>query len=170
MRVAQRTDMVDRWRWPFVLILATIVVVEIFMFGTNMGPEPWLVAVVVALVGVTIWCLSLLAATTHALVPTPRAVAAPRAPGADRRVKALRTGILFSRNMSGHSERLHETLVGVIDDQLMHAHGIDRASAPEAAAAVLGSKLAAFVRDADASASVADTKELARIVTLIEQI
>lgn len=170
MSLARRTDMVNGWRWPFLLTLAAILVVEIFMFGTNMGPEPWLVAVVVALAGVTIWCLYLLAETTPALQPRPRAIAAPRAPGADRRVKGLRTGILFSRNMSDHAERLHETLVGVIDDQLKHAHGIDRGSAPEAAASVLGSKLTAFVSDADASASVADTKELARIVTLIEQI
>lgn len=157
-------------RWPFLLTLGAILVVEVLMFSLNMGPEPMLVAAVGAFAGATVWCLYSLSDSTPTAPPTPRAIAAPRAPGADHQVKALRTGILFSRSMTGHGERLHDTLVDVIDDQLIHTHGVDRAAEPATAASILGTKLTAFVNASEPGASVSDTKELARIVTLIEQI
>lgn len=152
------------------LVLGCILVVEIAMFSLNMGPEPLLVAAVGAFAGATVWCIHSLSGDIPMAPPTPRAVAPPRAPGADRQVKALRTGILFSRSMSGHGERLHDKLVDVIDDQLMHTHGIDRAAKPELAASTLGPKLTAFVNTPDPDASVSDTAELTRIVSLIEQL
>lgn len=158
------------WRRPFLLILGAVLLVEITMSLLDMGPESILVAAIGALVGVTIWSARSLADTTRGPQPTPRAFAPPRAIGADSRVKNLRTSILFGRSLSGSTELLHENLIKVIDDQLLHAHGIDRAAEPAAAAATIGQALTAFVTEAEAVESVADTKQLSHIITLIEQI
>ncbi len=158
------------WRRPFLLIVGVVLLVELGMSLLDMGPEIMLVAALGAFTGATIWSVRSLSDTTKGPQPTPRAFAPPRAAGADSRVKSLRTGILFGRTMSGYADRLHETLVEVIDDQLVHAHGIDRFTEPAAAADVIGPTLAAFVSEPEAAALMTDTKEINRIITLIEQI
>ncbi len=158
------------WRWPFLLIVGVVLLVELAMSLLDMGPEIMLVAALGAFTGTVVWTARTLAETTKGPRVAPRAFAAPRAAGADGRVKSLRTGILFGRTMSGYTDRLHETLVAVIDDQLAHAHGIDRATEPVAAAEVIGPALTAFVSEPEAAASMTDTREINRIVTLIEQI
>lgn len=158
------------WRRPFFITVGSVLVVELAMIALNMGPETLLVAALGAFVGAVSWCLWSLSSTTKGPLPTPRAFAAPRAAGADHRVKTLRTGILFGRNMHGYADQLRETLIDLIDDQLVHAHGIDRLMQPDDAASVIGPRLTSFVNDPDASASLSNTKELTRIVTLIEQI
>lgn len=158
------------WQRPFAWIAASILVIVGLMALLNMGPETVLVAALGALIGTTIWCVASLSNTQRLITPTPRAVALARTVGTDSRVRALRTNILFGRALDGHSDRLHETLLELIDDQLLHAHGIDRALDPNAAAVIIGPHLTAFVGDPTAAASIADTKKLNRIVTLIEQI
>lgn len=160
----------SEWVRPFVATTAVVVVVVVLMTITDMEPEPLLVATFVTLLATGAWCVATLSNSIRSPNLVPRAVAVPLTIGADRRVKALRTGILFGRALGGHSTRLHQTLVGLIDDQLQHAHGIDRATDPDRAASIIGPKLTAFVNDPEAPASVASTKELTRIVSLIEQL
>lgn len=160
----------SEWRRPFLITVCSVLLVELAMVALNMGPETLLVAAVGAFVGAAAWCFWSLSDTTRGPEPTPRAFAAPRAVGADQRVKTLRTGILFGRNMHGYADQLHEILIDLIDDQLVHAHGIDRAIQPDEAASVIGSQLTSFVNEPEAPASLSNTKQLTRIVTLIEQI
>jgi len=158
------------WHRPFVIITGAVTVVILLMLMLDMGPQTILIAAFGAFIGAGAWCIASLSHTSLLAKPPPRAVVLPLAAGADRRVRALRTGILFGRALDGHSNRLHKTLLELIDDQLIHAHGIDRAVDPDGAASIIGPKLTSFVNDPDAAASIAQTKELTRIVTLIEQI
>lgn len=158
------------WRLPFWLTVAAISAVVAFMIVFDMGPETTLVVAFGAFIGAAIWCVLSLSQPQWMPTAPPRAVVAPRAAGADQRVRALRTGILFGRALDGHSDRLYHTLVDVIDDQLLHAHGVNRSIDPEAAASIIGPNLASFVNDPESAGSIANTKELTRIVTLIEQI
>lgn len=170
MTMPQQSTSNTEWHRPFWLIAGVIIVIVLLMLLLDMGPETTLVAAFGAFLGATVWCVTSLSQAPLIAKPPPRAVAPPRTVGADQRVKALRTGILFGRALGGHSDHLQQTLLEVIDDQLMHSHGIDRSNDPEAAASIIGPKLTAFVNDPEAAASIADTKQLTRIVTLIEQI
>lgn len=158
------------WKRPFRWISAAIVTVLLLMVLLGMGPDTLLIVAFGAFIGAAIWCVSSLSQTVRMVLPLPRAVAPPRTVGTDSRVRALRTSILFGRALDGHSDRLRQTLLELIDDQLVHAHGVDREVDPGVAASIIGPQLSAFVDDPQASASIADTKQLTRIVTLIEQI
>lgn len=155
---------------PLLAIVGLVVCVLIVMYALDMGPTTPVVAALGTFVGMVAWSALSLADSTPVRQPPPRPVAAQRAVGADRRVKALRSSILFGRNMDGYSERIHESLVDVLDEQLMYAHSIDRQTQPDQAAAILGPELWDFLNDPDAVAIVAKTKELNRIVTLIERV
>ncbi len=157
------------WRTPFVITVVAILVVEVAMVALGMGPEVLLVAAVGACVGSAVWCLHPLLETA-APEPPPAAVAAVPPPGADHRVKRLRSGIVFSSGMDVYAERLYLNLVELIDDQLVHAHGIDRRTAPADAEAVIGTELHRFVEDPEAAKALSRPRDLDRIVTLIEQI
>lgn len=156
------------WHLPFALIAGFVLLVEVVMFGLDMGPETMMVAAVIGFTGICVWCYFSLVQSTAEPPEPARVVAASRLVGTDRRVRHLRTSILFGRSMGGYTERLHETLVDIIDDQLLHAHGVDRANDPEAAAAILHPRLQAMVSDPDSVADISKTDELARIVALIE--
>ena len=71
--------------------------------------------------------------------------------------------------MSG-VERLHATLVGLIDDRLMAKHRVDRHTDPDAAKAILGDDLTRFANDPATASSLTRVATLERLVTLIEQI
>ncbi len=158
------------WRTPFAIIVAVVLVVELVMLALGMGPQVLLVAAVGAFVGSAVWCLQPLLDGAAVPEPPPPAVASTPPPGTDHRVKRLRSGIVFSSGIDTHSERLYLTLVDLIDDQLAHAHGIDRRAEPAAAEAIIGPELAEFGRNPDAAKTLSRRRDLDRIVTLIEQI
>lgn len=162
------------WRGPFLATVAVVILVEVSMVALDMGPEPVLVAAVLALAGATTWCVRSLALTTHAVEPPTLAVAEPMAPSADRRVRSLRSSIVFGASpRSGRdadAEQLRTTLVGLVDDELWESHGIDRLAQPEAAASLLHPELDRFVSDPDSADAMTDPKQIERIVTLIERL
>ncbi len=158
------------WRRPFVTVTVVILVVELAMVGLGTGPQVVLIAALGAFLGAVLWFVRSMADEAQPALPVPPRSAGEPTPKADPRVRALRSGIVFSRSRSSYSERLHAPLIAIIDDQLAFAHGIDREADPEAADAVLGAELAAFVRQSDDDESYLDPTNLDRIVTQIEQL
>ena len=161
------------WRRPFLAIVASVLAVEAAMVALDMGPETLLVAAVVVTLATTIWSvrsLTLPATTDDAPVV---AIAESTSPDADRRVRALRSSIVLGRGPGSATEQLRDTLVDLIDDQLLHVHAIDREARPDDAHAVLPPTLVALVDDPDDSvalAALADATHVERIVSDIERL
>lgn len=161
MRSAQR---------PFVAIAAGTIVVVAFMVVADTGPDVLLVAALCILVGVGLWFFSEL---TKGAVEATDVVAGPTptmSQATDRRVMRLRSGLVYGRHDDDALVRLRASLVELIDDQLRAAHQIHRVEEPDAARAVLGDELAAFVDDPGAAHALARPNQLDRILTLIEQL
>jgi hypothetical protein len=89
---------------------------------------------------------------------------------ADRRVMRLRSGLAYARRDDATMEQLRATLVELVDDQLRTVHQIDRAEEPEAARAVIGDDLYAFVNGTNGTRQLTRPRGLEHIVTLIEQV
>lgn len=158
------------WKRRVAAIVGITIVVDIGMVLTDMGPDLGLVTALCILLGVGLWFISdLTNATTDSSAMTTGPAAAS-AESTDRRVMRLRSGIVYGQRGSNSLERLRTTLVDLVDDQLRAAHQIDRAEDPDAARAVLGDDLYAFVDDPGAADDLAEPRRLDRIVTLIEQI
>jgi hypothetical protein len=83
---------------------------------------------------------------------------------------SLRNGIAYGRPDDASTDRLRAALVDLVDDQLLAAHGIDRRTDPKRAAAVMGATLTAFVDDPALGRRLTKSRDLDRIVTLIEQL
>lgn len=157
------------WR-PIALIVATTALVCTLMVLTGMEPEVTLVAALGGIVGIGVWHLGALAdATPNATLSKISERSAPPA-RADRRVARLRTGLAFGRSDGPTLDRLHASLVDIIDDQLRSAHQIDRLDDPVASSALLGDALVAFIDHPDAPASLADPATLDRTLSLIERL
>ena len=154
-------------RHPFVTGAIAVLLVESTMLLLDMGPEPLLVAAVVAVAGCAIWCLSTLSGTASFIEPLADAPAP--SVGADWRVTRLRSAV-WSLGEEGASTRLHSTLVDLIDDQLEHAHGVTRRGDPEAAMRIMGPELQAFSERPDAARSLSRTAELDRNVSMIDRL
>jgi hypothetical protein len=160
----------SEWTRPFVTAAAVILVVELAMVALGMGPQTLLVAALGAFLAATIWCLQALLDSVPPSDPAPPAIAPAPPAGFDQRVRTLRSGLVFSGGMEAYSERLHNTLIDLIDDQLAFAHGIDRQADPVRAASIIGPELDDFIRRPDAAATLSRRRDLDRIVTLIEQL
>lgn len=159
------------WTRPVAAITAITLLANLAMLVSGMGPNVLLLTVLGGLIGVTIWTFTDLAATTPATAPIDATVRAAPAPRSERRVTRLRTGLAYAGPNGLVFEQLHESLVDVIDDQLRVAHQIDRASDPDAARAVIGDDLQAFIDDrAAATTTLARPRRLDHILTLIEQL
>lgn len=152
------------------MIVSAVFVVELAMVALDMGPETLLVAAVVSCVAASVWCVRSLSMTTANTEPRSSVVAEPARPAMDGRVRTLRSEIVFGRNPARDADRLHATLIELIDDQLRHSHGIDRLTDDDRAAAVLGPELSGFIQDPTAVATLSDVHRIDRIVTLIEQL
>lgn len=151
--------------------MAITLVADMAMVLSGMGPNLLLVTALGALVGVTAWTVIELADTTPAIAPINADARSAPPPRGERRVTRLRTGLSNAGPNGPVFERLHESLVNVIDDQLRTVYQIDRSLEPEAARAVIGDDLHSFVDDrAAATASLAQPRRLDRILTLIEQL
>lgn len=153
---------------PVVKIVVVTVGVLTFMLLTDMGPNIALMVSLCALIGVAVWFVADLAKLpigTDVVVPAPEPVQLT-----DRRVMRLRGGLVPGQRDDRSLLRLREGLVDLIDDQLRHAHQIDRSVQPEAARAVLGSELWTFVDDPSTAQGLGQPQRIDRILTLIEQL
>jgi hypothetical protein len=162
---------VRSWTRPVAAIAVITLVANVAMVVSGMGPNVLLLTVLGGLVGVMIWTLTELADTTPAAAPISANVRSAPPPRSERRVTRLRTGLAYAGPNGLVFEQLHGSLVDVIDDQLRVAHQIDRASDPDAARAVIGDELQAFIDDRDtATTALARPRRLDHILTLIEQL
>ncbi|MET0663621.1 MAG: hypothetical protein ABWZ42_10865 [Ilumatobacteraceae bacterium] len=158
------------WRRPVATIVAITVAIELLLVVSGSGPAVLLIAALCGLVGVVMWFIADLAEVV--LDPSDVDVerSTPEFTGqTDRRVMRLRSGLAYTRDDES-LERLRATLVELVDDQLEAVHHIDRAADPVAASAVLGRDLSTFVGDPHAAGRLARPSEVARVLTLIEQI
>jgi hypothetical protein len=155
---------------PVLVIVATAIVIEALMIVSGMGPDVLLVAAATATIGAGIWVVI----DTADAVPSEAAISAmaPREPvhRVDRRVTRLRSGLAHGQTDSLSAERLHRSLVAIIDDQLRADHQIDRIADPTAADAVIGPELSAFIDDPKAQTALPGARELDRILTHIERL
>ncbi len=155
---------------PVMVIVVTTIVIEILMIVSGMGPDVLLVAAATATIGAGVWVVI----DTADAVPSEAAIsgAAVREPvhRVDRRVTRLRSGLAHGQTDSLSAERLHGSLVAIIDDQLRAGHQIDRSVDPAAADAVIGPELAAFIGDPAARTALPGARELDRILTHIERL
>ena len=162
--------MIAARRRPLLLIVAIAIAVEVFMIVTGMGPDVVLVATAVAIIGVGAWII----VDTAEAIPTesPLGTATRQEPQhrVDRRVTRLRSGLAHGQTDQLSAERLHTSLVAIIDDQLRAQHRIDRSADPAAAEAVIGPDLARFVDDPAARIALPSTRDLDRILTQIERL
>lgn len=158
------------WKKAVALIVGVTVAVEVSMAASGMGPNVIVVAALCALVGLGIWLVvdlvKVAVGSGGVVAPLPVEPAARR----DRRVMRLRSGLAYGRADGASLEHLRLSLVGLVDDQLVSAHRIDRRADPEAARVVLGDELDAFVNDPDAAAVLLKPRSLDRILTLIERL
>jgi hypothetical protein len=147
------------------LIAAITIAIEVFMIVTGMGPDVLLVAALAATIGVGTWVL--IEAAEAVPSPAPIGATARQEPEhrVDRRVSRLRSGLAH-----GQPERLHTSLVAIIDDQLRAHHHVDRSIDPAAANAIIGPELATFIEDPAQRASLPGVRELDRILTQIERL
>jgi len=155
---------------PVLVIVAITIIVEVFMIVSGMGPDALLVAALAAIIGVGVWVLIETAEAVPA--PVPNGATSRQGPEhrVDRRVTRLRSGLAHGQTDSLSAERLHDSLVAIIDDQLRADHQIDRNVDPAAANAIIGPELAAFIDDPSARVSLPGTRELDRILTRIERL
>ena len=158
------------WKLPVALIVGVTILIEVLMALSGMGPEVLLVAALTGMVGVAVWLvvdLGVAAVRSSGLAsaPAPEPTARP-----DRRVMRLRSGLAYGRPDGVTLENLRLSLIELVDDQLRAVHRIDRAEDADAARAVMGSELDAFVNDPEAAATLLRPRSLDRILTLIERL
>ena len=153
---------------PALLVVAGVLAVDLFMLATDMGPNLVATTVLGLLVGATIWFMTEVG--PRAARPSPAATGPQRhEQRADLRITPLRQALAYGGSDHYLAERVHTSLVDVVDDELRVGHGIDRHADPDAAVAVLGPELMRFVTDPDA-ADTMSVRSLTRLVTLIEEI
>ena len=158
------------WRQRTAIIVAGIVVLQLLMVVSGMGPDLLLVSALVGAVAVGAWAL---ADAADAVPNAPPTVAAPQSTAPtrdDRRVKQVRSGLAYGRNDGLSRERLHASLVDIVDDQLRSSHQVDRSSDPAAARDLLGPDLAAFVDAPTPPDVLSRPRDLDRLLTRIEQL
>lgn len=148
-------------------IVLAVVAVDALLVVLDADPDLLVVAVIVAAVGIAIWAARPLSADA----PRPDAAAEPVAPPTpstpDLRTAVLRQALGGGGSSVHHAERIRDQLVAIVDDQLIVAHGIDRAEEPERAQRMFGRDLARFVAD-PSSAHRLNRRRLDRILTQIE--
>ncbi len=157
-------------RLPVAVIGVGTAAVIVFMMLSGMGPEVLLVAALGALVGLGVWALGELADATPTTGVSILGRRGDPVARADRRVERLRSGLAHGRPDGVMLERLHDTLVEVVDDQLRVEYQIERSDDPDAARLVIGDELQAFIDDPDAPATLLRPDRLGRVLTMIERL
>lgn len=162
--------MISAARRPVLLIVAITIAVEVFMVTTGMGPDVLLVAALAATVGTAAWLVVDIADAIPTMSPIGSNPPQQFEHRVDRRVTRLRSGLTHGQTDRLSAERLHTSLVAIIDDQLRAGHQIDRHADPTAAAALIGPELTRFIHDPAARLSVPSADQLDRILTQIERL
>ena len=157
------------WKGPVAAIVGITVVLELVLVVTRSGPAVLLIAALCGLVGVIVWFIADLADAVPESGDIESGPSVSEFGVADRRVLRLRSGLAHTRD-DASLERLRATLVELVDDQLEAVYHIDRTVDPEGARVVLGRDLSTFVDDSHAADRLARPTEVARVLTLIEQI
>lgn len=161
--------MTRAWRVRLIVLIMVVVGVELTLVSQGMGPRLLLVAGIVAMITAVIWLARDLGAV---VVPVEWPSIQPpySVDIVEWRVGTLRSLLMSIRRSDGANARLHELLTGLIDDRLTTAHGVDRAHDPHTAAAVIGPELQAFVMAERPVRVLVEPRDVARIVTLIENL
>ncbi len=150
------------------LAIVGVVIGCLALLGT--GPDVVLLGAAGLLAAATFWYITDMSERTMSTGGVAAPPATPPAARIDHRLMTLRNGIAYGRSSDASTERLRAALVDLVDDQLRTAHHVDRSTDPERAAAVLGPELAAFVDEPDRTRRLTRTRDLDRIVTLIERL
>ncbi len=158
------------WARPVSAIVGITLTVDVLMVVAGMGPDVILVAVIGVFAGIGVWFTTELIGAAPGSAGPSTAPTAPPTPRTNRRVMRLRAGLASGRPDGVSLTNLRSNLVDLIDDQLECAHHIDRAKDPNAARAVLGDELTAFVEDPDSAQLLTQPRSLTHILTLIERI
>ena len=159
---------IARWGRRAASIVGGTVILLVLMAITDMAPNPLLVVVAGLGGGVAASVVFDLVTSSSIVAAGPFPSRAGTAPRVDARIRSLRFNLRSMRDE--RADRLYRLLVELIDDQLIAAHGIDRASQPDRAAAIIGPDLQRFVDDPGAARSLKRLPRLERIVTEIERI
>lgn len=150
------------------VIFGVLILVEGALILTDTGPNIWLVAALVGLVGAAVRFITAVDPYVARPAPAPRlstgATAYP-----DLRTTALRQALSVGNADVRHTRRLRDQLIAIVDDELTSVHGIDRRTDPDAARAVLGEELDRFVSDERADTALT-ARGVTHIVSLIEQL
>jgi hypothetical protein len=145
-------------------IVSVTVGVLVVLVVTDTGPR-WTLVLPVVVAFAALWWL-LADALQHADPGETTAAGPADDPRirSDARTRSLRISLM---SLDDHRrDRLHATLTALIDEQLAVAHGVDRATQPEEARALMGEELHDFVsKPAGPSLSF---RRLDRIVSAIE--
>lgn len=155
---------------PILLIVGITIAIEVLMIVSGMGPDVLLVAAVAAAIGVGAWFIVDTAEAVPPVAPIRAAARQQPEHRVDRRVTRLRSGLAHGQTDSLSAERLHASLVGIIDDQLRAGHHVDRSADPATAAAIIGPELVRFIEDPAARAALPGPRDLDRIITQIERL
>lgn len=153
-----------------VTIVAVTTAAIILAAVTGMGPDPVMLGALGLLVGCIIWCLADLSNRVTSTDGIATTIAPAPVAHVDHRLMSLRNGIAYGRVNDASVERLRTALVELVDDQLRTVHGIDPIADPDGAAAVLGPELAELVADPSTARHLTRSRDLDRIVTLIERL
>ena len=157
------------WRVRLIVVILVIVGVELTLVSEGMGPRLLLVAGIVAMITAVTWLARDLGAVV-APVEWPSTQPPYSVDTVEWRVGTLRLLLMSTRRSDGANARLHELLTGLVDDRLTTVHGVDRAHDPRSAAAVIGPELQAFVSAEHPVRALVEPRDVARIVSLIENL
>lgn len=162
--------MTRTWKVRGVAVIAIAVLADVLLAAAGMGPRLVLVGAGIFVAGAILVLALDLGDTTTAVDWPTTPTFERRREGTDWRVGTLRMLLMNERRTDGANNRLYEALVGLIDDGLLAHHFVDRALDPAGASEILGGELTAFVDPSGPIPRLDQPREVARIVTLIEQI
>ncbi|MCU1358829.1 MAG: hypothetical protein JWN99_118 [Ilumatobacteraceae bacterium] len=163
------TSMRAVWRVRVAVLAGMWLAVVGIMALLEMDPRPILIAGIAAAIGA-----ALVLMLDVSDVARPVAWHVGHDPMGLQRGSDLRIGLL-QRQMVHASHRhdnsmVHTALVGLVDDRLLTGHGIDRATHPDRAAAILGPELDRFVTTPASASRLSDARFMSMILTRIESL
>jgi hypothetical protein len=127
------------------LSLGAAVIAAVVAEWIGLRPRPVLLVLTVVAGLVWVWLVEDLAADRYDLnLDAPRGRLLPRW-GLDARFSRLSSSLRPPYDPGLVAGQVHPTLVAIVDDRLLANHGVDRATEPDRARAVMGPKLAAYV-------------------------
>jgi len=155
-------------RWWLLLAVALLVgVVEWLAVATDADPQPVLLAALVMAACAIAWGVRGAALSVASAVDWP-APYPDEDVSTDWQVAALKSRIAHGSEDASADAQLRARLVELVDARLRTEHGVDRRRDPDAARAILGDELWAFVSATNAGRSRGQRRDLERLVALIE--